>query len=631
MDHRRPRAVSVPSYESYAVPLEPINPAPAPAAPPTPHGQNQSRAATPPSSSSNSNNHARLRRSTLADRRQPSIRIRRLSSSNNLRASITSTDFADADHAGASTRRRSSSEPQRFQHDDFGAYNSLPRSSARPGSVPLDTLTEEIARESDQRPDTLVPGVPHEAARRPGLFSRASTAALSAMRMNNASDTTSQRRGSKSSRDVIFDPLDEYDARLVDLLDVVDPEISTLSTLTNVQNSLFVPDLGRWLNRRPTYTLTRDRATAAELKEMQELRDTKTIKDANPRPDDTPAELTPFDESGERPIIGRSLTITSQLSETDDHYAVLPHGASLRGWTTAEKQELNDHVRHMLHSKRAAFKRSMKGFGQYVRRPLGFFVTLYATLITVFGLVWVLFLIGWIDVGGRKSYEINVIDNVLVALFAIMGDGLAPFRAVDTYHMIYIAHYHHLTWRLRKERDMPKLKDHNDLPTRPSLEEDVEATAESGDKNAEYDSVLSPEQQRKLKHHQDKFSKSHTFYKPHETETHHAFPLRLLITIVVLLDFHSIFQIALGTCTWSISYHVRPFALTTVILCCSLTCNITGGILISVGDKRTRKKDVIERMFRQQLTEEAMHKIEERRQREVERNDVLEETIYPGT
>lgn len=83
----------------------------------------------------------------------------------------------------------------------------------------------------------------------------------------------------------------------------------------------------------------------------------------------------------------------------------------------------------------------MKGFGKYMSRPLGFLVTLYATLITLFGLAWVLFLIGWIYVGDRQHYIINVIDNVLVALFAIVGDGLAPFRLVDTYHMGFIAHY----------------------------------------------------------------------------------------------------------------------------------------------------------------------------------------------
>lgn len=48
---------------------------------------------------------------------------------------------------------------------------------------------------------------------------------------------------------------------------------------------------------------------------------------------------------------------------------------------------------------------------------------------------------GWINVGGRQLYIINVIDNVLVALFAVMGDGLAPFRAVDTYHMC-VLHSH---------------------------------------------------------------------------------------------------------------------------------------------------------------------------------------------
>lgn len=49
-------------------------------------------------------------------------------------------------------------------------------------------------------------------------------------------------------------------------------------------------------------------------------------------------------------------------------YAVLPDGERLGGWTTAEVDELDDLVRHQLHSRRAKFKRSMKGFGQYVRR-----------------------------------------------------------------------------------------------------------------------------------------------------------------------------------------------------------------------------------------------------------------------
>jgi len=36
---------------------------------------------------------------------------------------------------------------------------------------------------------------------------------------------------------------DEYDSDVIDLLDLIDPEVRTIGTLTNLQNSLFVPDL----------------------------------------------------------------------------------------------------------------------------------------------------------------------------------------------------------------------------------------------------------------------------------------------------------------------------------------------------------------------------------------------------
>jgi hypothetical protein len=197
-----------------------------------------------------------------------------------------------------------------------------------------------------------------------------------------------------------------------------------------------------------------------------------------------------------------------------------------------------------------------------------------------------------------------VIDNVLVALFAIIGDGLAPFRAWDTYNMVFIAHYHHLSWKLRRKLNLSKLANKNDLPV--PREEDV---------GIEEDNVvvLSEAQQANLEKHQGRFIRSHTFYKPHETATHFAFPISYLIVIVALLDCHSLLQIALGTCTWAISYHHRPFALTTVILCLSITSNITAGILISVGDHKTRKKDVLERISRQELTEEAIKKVEKNR------------------
>lgn len=147
-------------------------------------------------------------------------------------------------------------------------------------------------------------------------------------------------------------------------------------------------------------------------------------------------------EPEKRPPSTRCPSLSSVLSQPQ--YAILPEHASLEGWPEEDIKVLNDYVRHMLHSRRSKMKQRLKAFVKYASRPLGFLITLYATLITLFGLAWVLFLIGWIYVGDRQLYVINVIDYVLVALFAIVGDGLAPFRAVDTYHMVFVAHYRKL-------------------------------------------------------------------------------------------------------------------------------------------------------------------------------------------
>ncbi|KAI0427925.1 hypothetical protein F5Y09DRAFT_344179 [Xylaria sp. FL1042] len=367
---------------------------------------------------------------------------------------------------------------------------------------------------------------------------------------------------------------------LADVLDVIDPEVSTLNNVTNIQNSLFIPSLGRLINRHPTYNLTR----------------------APGRDDILPPADAPR-RDGDR--FQQAPHVEDQDYDFNFNHAVLPEGVSLDGWTKEEMAELNDHVRHMLHSRRSKFKRTMKAFGKYVRQPVGFFVTLYATLITLFGLAWVLFLIGWIYVGEKQLYVINVIDYVLVALFAIMGDGLAPFRAVDTYHMLFISHYHRKTWKLRKRLQMAKLRDKNDLPTDPELEAARDEV-----------SVLTETEQATLVHHQNKFAKSHTFYRPHETKTHYAFPQSFLVAIVLLLDLHSALQISLGATTWGIDWRTRNPAITATILSVSITVNITAGILISIGGRKTRKKEVVERMFRQDLTREALKEIREQGKKE---------------
>jgi hypothetical protein len=154
------------------------------------------------------------------------------------------------------------------------------------------------------------------------------------------------------------------------ILMIPDPEVQTLTSLTNVQNSLFVPNLGRWVNRRPTYVI---RQAPSERQSLEDIN--KILEPVRTEQQDE--ERTPRLQRTETGATMATLTtIDSHLSES--RYAVLPHGTSLEGWTKEDKAELNDHVRHMLHSRRSKFKRSMRGFGQYVRRREYIFCTRYS-------------------------------------------------------------------------------------------------------------------------------------------------------------------------------------------------------------------------------------------------------------
>lgn len=134
---------------------------------------------------------------------------------------------------------------------------------------------------------------------------------------------------------------------------LLDPEVSALSTLTNVQNSLFVPDLFGFVNREPTYTLHPTQPTEEEG---------ATTDTSEPLPEPPKIQEPVSDQ------LQHIFSISSVLDESDTRFAVLPDESNLEGWTKADVEELNDHVRHMLHSRRSKFKRAMKGFGQYVSK-----------------------------------------------------------------------------------------------------------------------------------------------------------------------------------------------------------------------------------------------------------------------
>jgi len=157
------------------------------------------------------------------------------------------------------------------------------------------------------------------------------------------------------------DPSTNYSSGMVDVLDTLDPEVATLTSLTNMQNSLFIPNLP-FLNRRPTYNLRRRKSAEQSLEEINRILQPALAAQA----EEQHAARPGMQRSETEATATTMMTIDSQLSES--RFAVLPEDTDLSGWSVTDKKEVNDHVRHMLHSRRSRMKRSLKGFGHYVRR-----------------------------------------------------------------------------------------------------------------------------------------------------------------------------------------------------------------------------------------------------------------------
>jgi len=193
------------------------------------------------------------RRPTLDDRRQPSIRLRRLGSASTLASQNTTatTDFAQKHVPDPSGRRRSSSEPQRPPWAAASTSNpntlSLPRGTARPASTHMPRLEEEIGRPSTTMPpdvDIEQLAAAGDSANltepaRPGLWKRASVAALQPFRRQQQQgdadlESTPRRRPRRGTW------ANEYDSDLVDILDVVGsffPRARCLQALTRLTSN----------------------------------------------------------------------------------------------------------------------------------------------------------------------------------------------------------------------------------------------------------------------------------------------------------------------------------------------------------------------------------------------------------
>jgi len=197
------------------------------------------------------------------------------------------------------------------------------------------------------------------------------------------------------------DGLDHHDD-IVEHLDVIDPQVGTVSTLTNAANAILFPP---WYSKKPVVTLS------------------------------SPSQVDVSDpEQPDRP--GK---------EYED--------------------SLDRHVEDVL-NKPAKFKRTMKGVWTFLKTPLGILAGIYGFAVVFWGAAIVIFLLKIINFhnANTQGFWIETSSQVVNGLFTVTGVGLIPSRVLDTYRIYWIWHYKRRTRMLRAKAGLPELFDVDDLP-----------------------------------------------------------------------------------------------------------------------------------------------------------------------
>ncbi|KAJ7764982.1 hypothetical protein DFH07DRAFT_811020 [Mycena maculata] len=197
--------------------------------------------------------------------------------------------------------------------------------------------------------------------------------------------------------------LDHHDD-IVEHLDVIDPQVGTVSTLTNAANAILFPPMS-WYSRKPVVTLSSPSTT--------------DVSDP---------------EQPERP--GR---------EYED--------------------SLDRHVDDVLKNP-SKFRRTMKGVWTFLKTPLGIIVGIYGFFVVFWGAAIVIFLLKIINFhnANTQGFWIEVSSQVVNGLFTVTGVGLIPSRVLDTYRIYWIWYYKRRTRMLRAKAGLPELFDVDDLP-----------------------------------------------------------------------------------------------------------------------------------------------------------------------
>jgi len=214
---------------------------------------------------------------------------------------------------------------------------------------------------------------------------------------------------------------------------------------------------------------------------------------------------------------------------------------------------------------------------------------IYGFLVVFWGSALVFFLAGWIQLDNQNTQDlwIEICEQILNGLFCLTGIGLIPWRIVDTYRISWIWYYKRRTRKLRKKAGLPELYDKDDLPD-PVYDPN-------------YVHVLTDKEEHELHHEQKKLMKSQTWYRPHGTETHRAFPITTALWICLLNDGNSVFQCMLAACMWSMNRFQRPGWTTASLIPLAFGCGILSGVFIWRGGKKTKRTERVEERLRRAL------------------------------
>ncbi|KZT20404.1 hypothetical protein NEOLEDRAFT_1140860 [Neolentinus lepideus HHB14362 ss-1] len=254
-----------------------------------------------------------------------------------------------------------------------------------------------------------------------------------------------------------------------------------------------------------------------------------------------------------------------------------------------QKDDLDHHVEDVI-TKHQLFKRTMKGVWAFVKTPAGFIAAVYGFCVVFWGAAIVIFLAKIINFhnANTQGFWVEVSSQVENGLFTVTGVGLIPFRAMDTHRVSKIWCYKRKTRKLRKQRGLPELIDEDDLPD-PIYD-------------VNYVHVLTDAEQADLHYQQTKFMKSQTWYRPHGTDTHRAFPINLALLICCLVDGNSIFQCILCGTMWGLNRFQRPAWSTGILIPASFLCGILSAVFIWHGCQKTRRTEAVQDRLRAALT-----------------------------